>query len=84
MSSTENRPKYREPDGFIWDTYLKAAKDEDEARPKNWEGSTTGILTFVRMTSSDTGMIADKMITDRSFCCDCRGLHHRKLQTAIS
>lgn len=41
-------PKYKEPGDLFWDTYLKAAKHEDEARPKNWEGSTTGILTFVR------------------------------------
>ena len=39
---------YDKAQDFIWDTYLKASKDEDEARPKNWEGSTTGILTFVR------------------------------------
>ncbi|KZV69385.1 hypothetical protein PENSPDRAFT_486002 [Peniophora sp. CONT] len=31
---------------FFWQTYLDASKAEDEARPKNWEGSTTGILTF--------------------------------------
>ena len=35
------------PEEFIWKTYLRASKDEDEIRPKNWEGSTTGILTFV-------------------------------------
>ncbi|VDC05008.1 unnamed protein product [Peniophora sp. CBMAI 1063] len=38
--------EYEQPEDFIWDTYLKASKDEDEARPRNWEGSTTGILTF--------------------------------------
>ena len=42
--------EYNKAQDFIWDTYLKASKDEDEARPKNWEGSTTGILTFVRLT----------------------------------
>ncbi|VDC01232.1 unnamed protein product [Peniophora sp. CBMAI 1063] len=41
-----NKPTYDNSEDFIWDTYLKASKDEDEARPKNWEGSTTGILTF--------------------------------------
>ena len=40
-------PEYNKAQDFIWETYLKASKDEDEARPKNWEGSTTGILTFV-------------------------------------
>ena len=44
----QEKPKYDAPEDFIWDTYLKASKGEDEARPKNWEGSTTGILTFVR------------------------------------
>lgn len=42
-----DKPQYAKPEDFIWDTYLKASKDEDTARPKNWEGSTTGILTFV-------------------------------------
>ena len=45
--SAENKSRYEKPEDLIWDTYLKAAKGEDEARPKNWEGSTTGILTFV-------------------------------------
>ncbi|VDB95998.1 unnamed protein product [Peniophora sp. CBMAI 1063] len=40
------KPEYENPEDFIWNTYLEASKDEDEARPKNWEGSTTGILTF--------------------------------------
>ncbi|KZV67136.1 hypothetical protein PENSPDRAFT_584394, partial [Peniophora sp. CONT] len=44
--STKDQLQYEKPEDFIWDTYLKASKDEDEARPKNWEGSTTGILTF--------------------------------------
>ena len=42
------KPKYEHPEDVIWDTYLQASKDEDAARPKNWDGSTTGILTFVR------------------------------------
>ena len=45
--SADNQLKYDKPEDFIWDTYLKASKDEDDARPKNWEGSITGILTFV-------------------------------------
>ncbi|KZV67148.1 hypothetical protein PENSPDRAFT_584418, partial [Peniophora sp. CONT] len=44
--SAEEKPEFENPEDFIWDTYLKGSKDEDEARPKNWEGSTTGILTF--------------------------------------
>ncbi|VDC05946.1 unnamed protein product [Peniophora sp. CBMAI 1063] len=41
-----DKPQYEDPADLIWDTYLQASKDEDAARPKNWEGSTTGILTF--------------------------------------
>ncbi|VDC05019.1 unnamed protein product [Peniophora sp. CBMAI 1063] len=36
----------KRPEDLFYNTYLDAAKTEDEARPKNWEGSTTGILTF--------------------------------------
>ena len=43
--------EYNKAQDFIWETYLKASEDEDKARPKNWEGSTTGILTFVRPQS---------------------------------
>lgn len=32
----------------FWGTYLRAMKDEDEARPKDWDGNTGSILTFVR------------------------------------
>ncbi|KZV67152.1 hypothetical protein PENSPDRAFT_584381, partial [Peniophora sp. CONT] len=31
---------------ILWSTYLKAAEDEEKTRPKDWEGSTAGILTF--------------------------------------
>ncbi|KZV65215.1 hypothetical protein PENSPDRAFT_614351, partial [Peniophora sp. CONT] len=30
----------------FWGTYLRAMKDEDEARPKDWDGNTGSILTF--------------------------------------
>ncbi|KZV72652.1 hypothetical protein PENSPDRAFT_575790, partial [Peniophora sp. CONT] len=30
----------------FWKTYLEAARDEDEARPKDWDGTTGSILTF--------------------------------------
>ena len=30
-------------------TYLRSMKDEDEARPKDWDGNTGSILTFVCM-----------------------------------
>ena len=32
----------------FWGTYLRSMKDEDEARPKDWDGNTGSILTFVR------------------------------------
>ena len=38
-----------EPLNVLLSTYLSAAKDEDATRPKDWEGSTGGILTFVRI-----------------------------------
>lgn len=34
----------------FWGTYLRAMQDEDEARPKDWDGNTGSILTFVRVT----------------------------------
>ncbi|VDC05020.1 unnamed protein product [Peniophora sp. CBMAI 1063] len=46
MSLEDTKSQYAKPEDLIWDTYLKAAQREDEARPKNWEGNTTGILTF--------------------------------------
>ncbi|KZV72654.1 hypothetical protein PENSPDRAFT_575893, partial [Peniophora sp. CONT] len=30
----------------FWKTYLDAARDEDEARPRDWDGTTGSILTF--------------------------------------
>ena len=35
----------------FWGTYLRSMKDEDEARPKDWDGNTGSILTFVRRPS---------------------------------
>ncbi|KZV67939.1 hypothetical protein PENSPDRAFT_552089, partial [Peniophora sp. CONT] len=29
-----------------WETYLEAARDEDESRPRDWDGNTGSILTF--------------------------------------
>ncbi|KZV65230.1 hypothetical protein PENSPDRAFT_756695 [Peniophora sp. CONT] len=34
------------PQDKFWGTYLRAMKDEDEARPKDWDGNTGSILTF--------------------------------------
>ncbi|VDC03052.1 unnamed protein product [Peniophora sp. CBMAI 1063] len=30
----------------FWGTYLRSMKDEDEARPRDWDGNTGSILTF--------------------------------------
>lgn len=35
------------PQDKFWGTYLRVMKDEDEARPKDWDGNTGSILTFV-------------------------------------
>ena len=33
----------------LWNAYLDAVEDEDKASAESWNGSTTGILTFVRV-----------------------------------
>lgn len=38
----------KNPEGKFWGTYLRAMKDEDEERPRDWDGNTGSILTFVR------------------------------------
>ena len=47
MAENDSDKQYADPVDILWDTYLRASKDEDATRPKNWEGSTTGIPTFV-------------------------------------
>ena len=47
----------------FWGTYLRSMKDEDEARPKDWDGNTGSILTFVRTTSAQC-----VRITQQSAC----------------
>ena len=44
--------KEKTPLDQFFGTYLRSMKDEDEARPKDWDGNTGSILTFVRMTSA--------------------------------
>ena len=41
--------KEKTPLDKFWGTYLRSMKDEDEARPKDWDGNTGSILTFVRI-----------------------------------
>ena len=40
--------KEKTPLDQFFGTYLRSIKDEDEARPKDWDGNTGSILTFVR------------------------------------
>ena len=41
--------KEKTPLDKFWGTYLRSMKDEDEARPRDWDGNTGSILTFVRI-----------------------------------
>ena len=43
----ESRPEDKSGDG-LWNAYLDAVEGEDKASAESWNGSTTGILTFVR------------------------------------
>ena len=43
----ESSPDEKRGDG-MWEAYLDAVEDEDKANVESWNGSTTGILTFVR------------------------------------
>ena len=40
------------PQDRFWGTYLRSMQDGDEARPKDWDGNTGSILTFVRRSVS--------------------------------
>ena len=46
--------KEKTPLDKFWGTYLRSMKDEDEARPKDWDGNTGSILTFVRVLAPDS------------------------------
>lgn len=46
----ESKPEDKAGDG-LWEAYLDAVEDEDKASVESWNGSTTGILTFVRSLS---------------------------------
>lgn len=54
------------PIDTFWETYLEAARDEDEARPKDWDGTTGSILNFVRMISP--GRVSHLTPHDRQGC----------------
>ncbi|KZV65235.1 hypothetical protein PENSPDRAFT_587208 [Peniophora sp. CONT] len=42
----ESFGRERTSEDRFWATYLRAMKDEDETRPKDWDGNTGSILTF--------------------------------------
>lgn len=68
----------------FWGTYLRAMKDEDEARPKDWDGNTGSILTFVRVTVMFSVFHLTSFVADRSLRCNRRGVCYRKLQVALA
>lgn len=41
-------PPEDESGDVLWDQYIKVVEKEDEASVKSWEGSTEGLLVFVR------------------------------------
>ena len=44
----KSAPEDEAGDG-LWNAYLDAVEDEDKASVESWNGSTTGILVFVRL-----------------------------------
>ncbi|VDC01512.1 unnamed protein product [Peniophora sp. CBMAI 1063] len=46
--SSDNHDSHqkKDPENKFWETYLRAMKDEDEERPRDWDGNTGSILTF--------------------------------------
>ncbi|VDB86825.1 unnamed protein product [Peniophora sp. CBMAI 1063] len=38
--------KGKSPENKFWGTYMRAMQDEDEQRPRDWDGNTGSILTF--------------------------------------
>ncbi|KZV65202.1 hypothetical protein PENSPDRAFT_690063 [Peniophora sp. CONT] len=42
----ENYGREKTEQDRFWGTYLRSMEDEDEARPKDWDGNTGSILTF--------------------------------------
>ncbi|KZV65220.1 hypothetical protein PENSPDRAFT_587206, partial [Peniophora sp. CONT] len=54
----ENYGREKTAQDKFWGTYLRSMEDEDEARPKDWDGNTGSILTFVRVLLRLTGLFA--------------------------
>ena len=48
FAASDDPSKGKSPEERFWGTYLRAMKDEDEERPRDWDGNTGSILTFVR------------------------------------
>ena len=45
----KSKPEDKDGDN-LWRGYLEVVNDEDKASIKRWEGSASGLLTFVRHT----------------------------------
>ena len=60
----------------FWGTYARATKGEDEARPRDWDGNTGSILTFVRQTALAVCFRLIAWPLDWSIRCYRRGLCH--------
>ena len=62
----------------LWNAYLDAVEDEDKASAESWNGSTTGILTFVRVPQcvprATSPLTLD--LTDGSLRCNGRCLRN--------
>ncbi|KZV67919.1 hypothetical protein PENSPDRAFT_583182, partial [Peniophora sp. CONT] len=46
FEARDDPSKGKSPEGKFWGTYLQAMRDEDEERPRDWDGNTGSILTF--------------------------------------
>ena len=68
----------------LWNAYLDAVEDEDKASAESWNGSTTGILTFVRVLQLVPRVISPLRLDliDGSLRCNGRRLRDRELQAA--
>lgn len=54
----DHSPEGKKPKDVFWETYLEAARDEDSARPADWDGNTGSILTFVRLALAARGSLS--------------------------
>ena len=69
----------------MWPEYLKNVDDFDKRITNGWKDEANGVLIFMSLYLL---VLVSITVTvwepDRSFLCNCRCLHHRKLQTLIT